>query len=338
MTKRLWPIARTDLFRGASALPLVGHEAVWFDTVMSVGRGGSLEAFALKDLDEGDRQRLSTLRPPICGLSMDRPRIMGILNVTPDSFSDGGQLATVEAALERARAMAEVADILDIGGESTRPGAGEVPIDEEIRRTVPIIAAIREAGISTPISIDTRKAGVADAALRAGANIVNDVSALGFDPDMAGVVADWDVPVCLMHAIGSPDTMQNDPRYDDVLLDVLDHLERRIAIATAAGIKRERIILDPGIGFGKTLHHNVSLLRGMALFHDMGLPVLLGASRKRFIGTLGGAEVPSERLPGSLSVALHAASQAIQILRVHDTVETRQAMSLHRAMIGTEQI
>jgi len=338
MTKRLWPIPQTGPFKGASALPLAGHEAVWFDTVMSVDRGGSRKPFALKDLEEGDRQRLSTLRPPMCGLSMDRPRVMGILNVTPDSFSDGGQLATVEAALVRARSMAKVADILDIGGESTRPGAGEVPIDEEIRRTVPIIAAIREAGISTPISIDTRKAGVADAALHAGANIVNDVSALGFDPEMAAVVADWDVPVCLMHAIGSPETMQNDPRYDDVLLDVLDHLEQRIAVATAAGIKRERIILDPGIGFGKTLQHNVSLLRGMALFHDMGLPVLLGASRKRFIGTLGGAEVPSERLPGSLSVALHAASQAIQILRVHDTVETRQAMSLHRAMIGAEQI
>lgn len=336
MTNRLWPIARTGPFKGASALPLVGNEAVWFDTVMSVDRGGSHKPLALKDLDEGDRQRLSALRPPICGLSMDQPRIMGILNVTPDSFSDGGQLSTVEAALVRARSMAKVADILDIGGESTRPGAGEVPIDEEIRRTVPIISAIREAGISTPISIDTRKAAVADAALRAGANIVNDVSALGFDPEMAAVVADWDVPVCLMHAIGSPETMQNDPRYDDVLLDVLDHLEQRIAVATAAGIKRDRIILDPGIGFGKTLQHNVSLLRGLALFHDLGLPVLLGASRKRFIGTLGGAEVPSERLPGSLSVALHAASQAVQILRVHDTDETRQALNLHWAMIGTE--
>lgn len=338
MTDRFWPIARTGLSLGQTSLPLAGNASVWFDSAMVVGRGVAPRPIGLEGLSDDAKHRLTSPRPTLCGLSLDRPRIMGILNVTPDSFSDGGRLSTVAVALDKARAMAEVADILDIGGESTRPGAQDVSRDEEISRTVPVILAIREAGIMTPISIDTRKADVAEAALNAGADMVNDVSAFGYDPDMAALVAERDVPVCLMHAIGTPATMQDDPRYDDVLLDVLDHLKERIAIAQEAGIRKERIIVDPGIGFGKTLQHNVSLLRGLALLHDTGLPILLGASRKGFIGTIGHATVPSERLPGSLAVALHAASQAVQILRVHDTLETKQALSLHQAMIGTEQI
>ncbi len=263
---------------------------------------------------------------------------MGILNVTPDSFSDGGgDHVTLETAVARARAMARDADILDIGGESTRPGAAEVSIDEEIRRTAPVIEAIRAAGMTTPISIDTRKARVAEAALDAGgANMVNDVSAFLFDPELADLVADRDVPVCLMHTQGSPETMQADPRYDNVLFDVYDHLEERISAACVSGIQRDRIIVDPGIGFGKTLDHNLSLLRGLSLFHDLGLPILLGgASRKRFIGTIGGADEAKDRMAGgSVAVALFAAQQGAQILRVHDTFETRQALDLHLAMIG----
>ena len=281
------------------------------------------------------RDALILPRPDICGLSMDRPRIMGILNVTPDSFSDGGALASVQAAVARAKTMVADADILDIGGESTRPGAAEVDVAEEINRTAPVIRAIRDVGITTPISIDTRKATVAQAALAAGADMVNDVTALRFDPDMAHVVAEADVPVCLMHSQGRPETMQDDPRYDDVTFDVMDHLAERIEAAVSAGIPKAHLITDPGIGFGKKLEHNLTLLRDLAILHDLGCPILLGASRKRFIGTLSGVEAADARLAGSLAVALHGIAQGVQILRVHDTSETRQALSLQLALSGT---
>ncbi|SMY08660.1 dihydropteroate synthase [Flavimaricola marinus] len=311
-------VARSGI-RSATSLPLAGSKAVWFEPDQSQ----STE----------DHARQSSVRAPLCGLTLDRPRIMGILNVTPDSFSDGGTLDGVMAAVERARRMAQSADILDIGGESTRPGAAFVPVSEEIRRTVPVIRAIREAGITTPISIDTRKAAVADAALQAGADIVNDVSGLLFDPEMAACVAQAGAPVCIMHAKGTPETMQNKPHYDDVLAEVIDHLGAQIEAALSAGIAKDRIITDPGIGFGKTLQHNVTLLRGLAELHDLGCPILLGASRKGFIGTIGGAEVPSERSPGSVAVALHGVSQGVQILRVHDTADTKQALSLYMAIV-----
>jgi dihydropteroate synthase len=207
-----------------------------------------------------------------------------------------------------------------------------VEIEEEIRRTAPVIASLRAAGITTPISIDTRKARVAEAALDAGADIVNDVSAFTYDPELAALVAERDVPVCLMHSRGDPATMQADPRYDDVLVEVLDSLAERIAFAEAQGVARDRIIVDPGIGFGKTQAHNLSLLRGVSAFHDFGLPVLLGASRKRFIGTIGGAAEALDRMPGSLAVALWGAAQGAQILRVHDVAETAQALRLWLAM------
>lgn len=299
----------------------------WVPLAGVAGPDGTLEGVA-------DHPHLTAPRPDICGLTMDRPRIMGILNVTPDSFSDGGDLSTTRAAVTRARIMATEADILDIGGESTRPGADEVTVDAEIARTAPVIRAIREAGITTPISIDTRKAPVAAAALEAGADMVNDVSAFRFDPDLAAVVAGAGVPVCLMHSIGNPQTMQDDPRYDDVIAEVFGHLADRIALAEAAGIPRARIITDPGIGFGKTLQHNVTLLRGLSHYHDLGCPILLGASRKRFIGTLGQADDPKDRLPGSVAVALHGVAQGVQILRVHDTRETRQALTLWMALTG----
>jgi dihydropteroate synthase len=221
-----------------------------------------------------------------------------------------------------------------VGGESTRPGATEVPEEQEIARTVPVIAAIRrESGL--PVSIDTRKSAVAAAALAAGADVVNDVAALTHDPALGPLVAKVGCPVILMHAQGTPATMQDDPRYDDVVLDVYDFLEQRIAAAEAIGIARARIVVDPGIGFGKTLHHNVRLLQNLSLYHGLGCAILLGASRKRFIGTLSGADAPRDRMAGSLAVALHAVSQGVQILRVHDTLETRQALSLHEALSGT---
>ena len=266
------------------------------------------------------------------GLTLEQPKIVGILNVTPDSFSDGGLFLRSEAAQMQARQMAAGADILDIGGESTRPGAVEVAPDEEIALTEPVIAALRAGGLDAPISIDTRKAVVAQAALSAGAGIVNDVSALGFDAGMAGVVAALGAPVILMHALGDPATMQADPQYDDVLLDVFDFLASRVALAEAAGIARDRIAVDPGIGFGKTLQHNLTLLNRLSLFHDLGLPVLLGASRKRFIGTIGAEAEAARRMPGSLAVALAGVAQGMQMIRVHDVAETRQALSLWQAV------
>ncbi|WP_282181431.1 dihydropteroate synthase [Aliiroseovarius marinus] len=330
MSQRIQPIARTG--RPFSGQSLCGSDSLWFDQVLERQRGGAVRTVDLADLDAAAIQRLSAPRPTLCGLTLDQPRLMGILNVTPDSFSDGGELDTIEAAVTRARQMAGDTDILDIGGESTRPGAEEVAIQEEIQRTAPVIEAIRAAGVTTPISIDTRKARVAEAALDAGADIVNDVSAFTFDPELADLVAERDVPVCLMHSQGRPEDMQNDPRYDDVLFDVMDYLEERISFAEGKGIKRERIITDPGIGFGKTLEHNVTLLRNLSLLHDLGLPVLLGVSRKRFIGTIGQAEVARDRVAGSVAVAMHGIAQGMQILRVHDTFETRQALRLHAAM------
>ncbi len=290
------------------------------------------ERIDIADLSEEIRNGLTAPRPDICGLSLDRPRIMGILNVTPDSFSDGGDFATVKSAATRAKDMARDADILDIGGESTRPGAQEVPIKEEIARVIPVIKAIRDAGGTTPISVDTRKAEVAAAALAAGADMINDVSALGFDPDMAAVVAEADCPICLMHAQGQPETMQNNPHYTDVLGDVFTYLYGQIEYAKSQGIQAARIIADPGIGFGKTLGHNLSLLKYLTVFHGLNVPLLLGVSRKRFIGTLSGAEVAADRMAGSLSVALHGFARGVQIMRVHDTQETRQALDLYLAL------
>lgn len=251
-------------------------------------------------------------------------QIMGILNVTPDSFSDGGSHHSVTAALDWAQANPG-ADIIDIGGESTRPGAEPVPEREEIARVVPVIDALRAAGEQRPISIDTRKAAVADAALTAGATMVNDVSALTYDPALADVVAARAVPVCLMHAQGEPQTMQDAPQYDDVVGEVRAFLAERISFARSLGISQ--IIADPGIGFGKTLDHNLALLRGLRQL-DLGVPLLLGASRKRFIGTLTEVTEPAARLPGSVAVALHGADMGVEILRVHDVQATWQAFKI----------
>jgi dihydropteroate synthase len=332
LTTYIQPIPENRAFEHARRLG--GSSWVFTETALIRGRGDAAEEVLLDDLTPDQQTALSQHRPMICGLTLDVPRVMGILNVTPDSFSDGGALASVAAAVARAQSMAAYADILDIGGESTRPGAAEVSIADEIDRTAPVIRAIRDAGITTPISIDTRKAKVAAAALAAGADMVNDVSALRFDPDLAGVVADADCPVCLMHSQGLPQDMQDDPAYSEVVLDVYDHLSDRIAFAQAAGIKPGRIITDPGIGFGKTLQHNVTLLRDLAIYHSLGLPVLLGASRKRFIGTISGEDAAAARLGGSVAVALHGAAQGAQILRVHDVKETKQALSLQMALNG----
>lgn len=326
------PIVMTDPARPAGALVLAGGWC-WFDRVEVMSRSAVPQVVVVADVPDDVRARLTAPRAPMAGLHWDQPRLMGILNVTPDSFSDGGQFVHPDAALAQVHAMAG-ADVLDIGGESTRPGAVLVDHSEEIMRTAPVIAAMRAGGITVPISIDTRKAQVAQAALAAGAGIVNDVSALTFDAEMPSMVAQADCPVILMHAQGTPQTMQADPRYDDVLLDVYDWLAARIDTAMAAGIARSRIAIDPGIGFGKTVAHNLALLQRLSLFHALGCPILLGASRKRFIGTIGQADDPQARMPGSVAVALAGIAQGVQMIRVHDVAETRQAMRLWFAVNG----
>lgn len=269
---------------------------------------------------------LTAPRASLLGLSMDRPHIMGIINATPDSFSDGG---SYDAVAQAGLLASQGAAILDIGGESTRPGASEVPLTDEISRVVPVIRATQGLAV---ISVDTRKAAVARAALEAGAGMVNDVSGLDFDPDMADVVAASGVPLCLMHAQGIPATMQDDPRYGDVLLDVYDALAQRVGRAVSAGIPIERIVIDPGIGFGKTQAHNLEILRRLSLFHGLGCAVLLGVSRKRFIGVIGHAPEASDRTPGTLAVTLAAIAQGIQIHRVHDVAQIKQGLALWQAV------
>ena len=323
----------TDPARPADAVALAGGWC-WFNTVEVLSRTAPPRLISVGDLDPAVRERLSRPRGNFGGLPTTRPQIMGILNITPDSFSDGGLFLRPEAAVMQARLMAGGADIIDIGGESTRPGAVEVTEADEVARTQPVIAALRGGGLDLPISIDTRKAAVARAALAAGAAWVNDVTALRHDPAMAGMVAASGCPVILMHSIATPATMQDDPVYDDVLLDVFDALRDRVAVAVAAGIARDRIAIDPGIGFGKTLQHNLTLLARLSLFHDLGCPVLLGASRKRFIGTISAESDAARRMPGSLAVALAGVAQGVQMIRVHDVAETRQALTLWQAVNG----
>ncbi len=308
--------------RPAGAVAVAGGR-LWFTEAERRERGGPAELLPAARMPGEVRDRIAAARPALAGLALDRPRIMAILNATPDSFSDGGLALDVEAA-------AQEADILDVGGESTRPGATAVAEAEELERAMPVV----EAAVATgrPVSIDTRKAGVAQAALEAGAAIVNDVSALGFDARMAALLAATRAPVVLMHAQGTPETMQAAPHYEDVVADVYDWLADRVEAAEAEGIARERIVVDPGIGFGKSVEHNLSLMRGLATFHGLGCPLMLGASRKGFIGRLTGVTHARDRMPGSVALALVGAAAGVHILRVHDTAATRQALTMWSAV------
>ncbi|WP_051330532.1 dihydropteroate synthase [Niveispirillum irakense] len=273
----------------------------------------------------------TTALPRWAGFDLTQPLVMGIVNVTPDSFSDGGDHANAEAAIAHGKAlMAAGADILDVGGESTRPGAAPVPPAEEAARVAPVIRALAAAG--AVISIDTRHALVMQAALEAGAHIINDVTGLTGDPDSLSVAASAGVPVVLMHMQGDPRTMQDDPCYDDVTMDVYRHLATLIARAEAAGIPRRLIALDPGIGFGKGLDHNVDLLADTAVFHGLGCPILIGVSRKRFIAALSRNELPKDRVAGSLAAGLYTMGQGAQIVRVHDVAATVQARAVWMAL------
>jgi len=261
---------------------------------------------------------------------------MGIVNVTPDSFSDGGAYLRPEAAIAHGLALAAAgADILDIGGESTRPGAAAVSAEEELRRVLPVIEGLVAAGTTCQVSIDTSKAEVAERALMAGATMVNDVTALG-DPELATVCAEAEASLVLMHMQGTPRTMQEDPTYDDVVSEVRDHLAERVGSATSAGVPEEMILIDPGIGFGKTVEHNLELIDRLGELREIGRPVVVGASRKRFIGAITGREV-GDRLGGSIAAAVLALARGADVLRVHDVGATRDAVLVAEAILGRRE-
>jgi dihydropteroate synthase len=314
-----------------AVLPLA--EAPGWAETQAPGQGEEAEALL---------RRLAAARAPLAGLSLDRPRIMGILNVTPDSFSDGGDRADPEVAVRDGLAMlAAGADILDVGGESTRPGAEPVSLEEERARVLPVVAALAKAG--AVVSIDTRHATIMTEAVAAGADIINDVTALEGDPDSLAAAAATGVPVILMHMQGEPQTMQADPRYDSAVLDIYHYLAARLEACAVAGIAPARVVVDPGIGFGKTLDHNLELIEQLAVFQGLGTAVLLGASRKSFIARLapaapGQAVAPKQRLAGSLAAALLGLQRGAQILRVHDVAETCQAVALWQAVLAAPPV
>ena len=273
-------------------------------------------------------------RRNLAGIGFGAPGLIGVLNLTPDSFTDGGRWQG-EAALDHARALhAAGAAIIDIGGESTRPGAQEISVAEEIDRILPAVTTLAAEGIA--ISVDTRKAAVARAALTAGAKLVNDVSGLDFDPEMAQVVAQTGAGLIIMHSRGEPSTMQDAPHYDNVVLDVFDELAHKVLRAEDAGVKRGRIVIDPGIGFAKNTAHNLEILRNISIFHGLGCALCLGVSRKRFIGEIGGGAPTDAREPGTQALTLAAIAQGVQMHRVHDVAGAAQALALWRAAEATE--
>jgi len=316
---------------------------LWFSMVEILTDDGAAELVPVEGIEARLDKRelavwanLTSAREPLRleerVIRLDQPQIAGILNVTPDSFSDGGAHAETDAAVAAGHAMAAAgAALIDVGGESTRPGATPVWEGDEAARVLPVVQ--RLAGAGTAISIDTRKAAVMEQALAAGAAMVNDVSALTWDPRAAETVAKAACPVVLMHHKGAPETMQDDPRYDrPVLLEIYDWLDARIEDAAAAGIARAHIVVDPGFGFGKNVQHNLQLTNGLAMLHGLGCPIMFGASRKRTIGALAGEAPVDRRLAGSIAMALRAAGQGAQLLRVHDVAETVQALRVWRGL------
>ncbi|MBJ7534829.1 dihydropteroate synthase [Rhodomicrobium vannielii ATCC 17100] len=336
-------IARQAIAAG-EALPLAGSPRIAFSAarLQEGGPGGIrnifLRASALPQLSEPRVKallaRIIEPRADIAGVPMDGPRIMGILNVTPDSFSDGGDHFATDAALAHAADLVRHGtDFIDVGGESTRPGSDPVDVEEEVRRILPVLEGL--AAWQTPVSVDTRRPEVMRAVAGARLDIINDVSALTFSSDSLSTAAELCKPVVLMHAQGDPKTMQDAPSYADVVTEVFDWLEARIEAAVAAGIDRAKIVADPGIGFGKTLAHNAALLRSIALFHGLGVPLLVGTSRKRSLQRVAAAELPGDIDAASVAAALDAASRGVQIVRMHNVEATAQALAVWRWLNGS---
>jgi dihydropteroate synthase len=340
----LFPAPRDQDAEAWSGLPVAG-QPLRFTTVEIAERNGARVSRRIVTLGDAverdwgrgalhaaqDLEAITGARSRLAGLALDRPRLMGIINVTPDSFSDGGQFADSSVAASAGARMAEAgAAIVDVGGESTRPGSKPVWEGDEIDRIEPVIRQLASGGVA--VSVDTRKADVMTSALGAGARMVNDVSALTYDSRSAETVAAAGVPVVLMHHKGAPETMQDNPRYEDVVVEVYLWLEERIAAAEEAGIERSNILVDIGFGFGKSVAHNLELMNNLALFHSLGCPAVVGASRKRTIGALSNEAPADERLAGSIAFAVKAADQGAQLIRVHDVPETVQALRVWRGL------
>jgi len=323
-------MAAVAAVRSGDALPLAGGQAYCLARLID---GGTARLVAARDLPDDWRDVASRLvaAPPVWAGLGPAPEVMGILNITPDSFSDGGDRSDPARAVEAGRAMvAAGAGLLDIGGESTRPGSAPVPAEREQARILPVVHALRDCGV--PLSVDTRNASTMAAALDAGATIVNDVSGLAHDPEAAALVAARGCPVVLMHMRGTPATMTGLAGYMDVAVEVTRELGDRVRAAEAAGIKRGQIILDPGIGFAKTVSHSLEMIRRLPLLLNLGCRILVGASRKSFISGVADTVPPKGRLPGSLAAGLFALSRGASILRVHDVAETVQAARIWQAL------
>ena len=327
MTSYFRPIVRTGSPRSKNSI-FLAETNYWVSEAEEIRFGEKTKLVSINDVPDWWKKRWLKKRADILGMEFGFPKLMGILNVTPDSFSDGGNHVELDAALNQAKFMEENGvDIIDIGGESTRPGALIVPILEEIRRIEPVINGI-SARSKIPISVDTRKADVASAARKAGASMVNDVSGFTFDPNLLPYCSKYKLPVCVMHMKGSPENMQNNPKYENILIEVFDFLENQIAMLVKAGVSKDHIIADVGIGFGKNIEHNLTLIKNISLFHGLGVPLLLGVSRKSIISNVAKVEKPSDRVHGSISLAISALGQGVQVFRVHDVAETRQAFDL----------
>ncbi len=335
-----------DLIGAGAALPLAGGGAgfLWLDlwdrssdpprhAMVAAKLAASSPALAAA------LARIGKARPALGGLAGDWPVLMGVINVTPDSFSDAGEFAEPGAAVDHGLALLEAgARILDVGGESARPGAPAVPVVEELRRVLPVIAKLAPAAHARGaiVSIDTRNAMTMRQAIAAGAGMINDISALGHDPESMAVARDCMLPIVLMHMQGTPETMQRSPRYEDVVCDIFDWFGERLALCAASGIEPARLIADVGIGFGKTVEHNHRLLGWTSLFHALGVPLAIGVSRKSFIARTWRPVPEKQRLPGSLAAGLEAVRQGAQILRVHDVEETAQAVAVLSAVLRQE--
>ena len=327
MTSYFRPIVRTGSPRGRNII-FFAETDYWISEAEEINFGEKTELVSINDVPDWWKKRWLGKRSDILGMKFGYPKLMGILNVTPDSFSDGGHHLELNAALMRAEFMEDNgADIIDIGGESTRPGALTVPISEEIKRIKPVINKISSKS-RIPISVDTRKFEVASAAHKAGAAMVNDVSGFTFDPDLLSYCSEYKLPVCVMHMQGSPENMQNNPKYENILIEVFDFLEAQIEILVQAGICRDKIVADVGIGFGKNLEHNLALIKNISFFHGLGVPLLFGVSRKSIVSNLAQVQNPKDRVHGSISLAISALAQGVQLFRVHDVAETKQAFDL----------
>jgi dihydropteroate synthase len=336
MTRYIRPLSLSfgqdarNLVHSGVAGSLGGHSAIAFSRVEVIERGnGPVERYTKSFQEVISESLISAItapRVPFAGVDLETVRIMGIVNVTPDSFSDGGKFATAEFAIQHGKKLFdEGADFVDVGGESTRPGSDTLDPDKELARVLPVITGLAPHGL---VSVDTRKSAVMRQAAAQGARIINDVSALAFDTSAVKTVADTGLPVVIMHAQGPPKTMQLSPKYDDVVLDVYDYLSARIEALVASGIPASRIMIDPGIGFGKTYRNNLDVLAHLTIFHGLGVPLLVGLSRKSIVGALTGEKIAGERVAGSGGGALQAACYGAHVLRVHDVKPTIDALRM----------